>query len=83
MSRLLVMTPEGFPVSGFNTFSVYEEDGDIFAQVQGLERATDPIWFGYALWAARRSRTVRGHTCSKGWPPAMESTPMWSTPKPV
>ena len=35
-----VMTPEGFPVSGFNTFSVYEEDDDVFAQVQGLERAS-------------------------------------------
>jgi hypothetical protein len=43
-----VMTPEGFPVSGWNTFSVYEEDGDLIAQVQGLERATDPIYeFGY------------------------------------
>jgi hypothetical protein len=43
-----VMTPEGFPVSGFNTFSVYDEDGTLYAQVQGLERATDPIYeFGY------------------------------------
>ena len=43
-----VMTPEGFPVSGWNTFSTYEEHGVTVAQVQGLERATDPIYeFGY------------------------------------
>lgn len=45
---MTVMTPEGFPVSGWNTFSVHEEDGATVAQVQGLERATDPIYeFGY------------------------------------
>lgn len=43
-----VMTPEGFPVSGWNTFSAYEEEGYTVAQVQGLERATDPVYeFGY------------------------------------
>lgn len=43
-----VMTPEGFPVSGWNTFSVHEEEGVLVAQVQGLERANDPIYeFGY------------------------------------
>jgi hypothetical protein len=55
-----VMTPEGFPVSGFNTFSVYEEDEMLYAQVQGLERATDPIYeFGYRLMGgeAKQDRT--------------------------
>lgn len=43
-----VMTPEGFPVSGWNTFSVFAEDGVVVAQVQGLERTADPIYeFGY------------------------------------
>jgi hypothetical protein len=43
-----IMTPEGFPVSGWNTFSTYDEEGVTVAQVQGLERATDPIYeFGY------------------------------------
>jgi hypothetical protein len=52
-----VMTPEGFPVSGFNTFSVYEEDGDMYAQVQGLERATDPIYeFGYRFMGGERKQ---------------------------
>jgi hypothetical protein len=45
-----VMTPEGHPVSGWNTFSAYEEDGATVAQVQGLVRASDPIYeFGYRL----------------------------------
>jgi hypothetical protein len=39
-----VMTPEGFPVSGWNTFGVYEEDGTTVAQVQSIDRATDPIY---------------------------------------
>lgn len=55
-----VMTPEGFPVSGFNTFSVYEEDDVMYAQVQGLERATDPIYeFGYRFMGgeAKQDRT--------------------------
>ena len=43
-----VMTPEGFPISGWNTFSAYEEDGTVVAQVQGLIRTSDPIYeFGF------------------------------------
>ena len=39
-----VMTPEGHPESGWNTFSVYEEDGGLVAQVQSLCRPTDPLY---------------------------------------
>ena len=52
-----VMTPEGFPVAGWNNFSVYEEDGYVVAQVQSLERASDPIYefgFRYMGGAARQ-----------------------------
>lgn len=43
-----VMTPEGHPESGFNTFSAYEEDETAVAQVQSLARANDPIYeFGF------------------------------------
>jgi hypothetical protein len=43
-----VMTPQGFPESGWNTFSIFEEDGWPVAQVQSLARATDPIYeFGF------------------------------------
>ena len=39
-----VMTPEGHPESGFNTFSSYEEDGVTVAQIQSLARANDPVF---------------------------------------
>ena len=39
-----VMTPEGHPESGFNTFSSYEEDGGTVAQIQSLARANDPVF---------------------------------------
>lgn len=39
-----VMTPEGHPESGWNTFSTFEEDGVTVAQIQSMTRATDPIY---------------------------------------
>jgi hypothetical protein len=39
-----VMTPEGHPESGWNTFSVYEEDGCVVAQAQSLCRPSDPLY---------------------------------------
>jgi hypothetical protein len=43
-----VMTPDGHPESGFNTFSALEEDGVTFCQIQSLARANDPIYeFGF------------------------------------
>ena len=39
-----VMTPEGHPESGWNTFSVYEEDDGLVAQIQSLCRPTDPLY---------------------------------------
>lgn len=40
-----VMTPEGHPESGWNTFSAYEDDtGMTIAQIQSLARANDPIY---------------------------------------
>lgn len=52
-----VMTPEGFPVSGWNTFSVYEDEGAVHAQVQGLERANDPIYeFGYRFLGGEKQQ---------------------------
>ncbi len=45
-----VMTPEGFPESGWNTFSTLEEDGCTVAQIQSLARASDPIYeLGFRL----------------------------------
>jgi hypothetical protein len=52
-----VMTPQGFPVSGWNTFSVNEEEGVLVAQVQGLERATDPLYeFGYRFLGGEKKQ---------------------------
>ena len=45
-----LMTPEGHPESGWNTFSVYEEEGCPVAQVQSLARATDPVYEFYARY---------------------------------
>ncbi|MBI3958775.1 MAG: hypothetical protein HY328_08200 [Chloroflexi bacterium] len=43
-----VMTPDGHPESGFNTFSSYDEDGVTVCQIQSLARANDPIYeFGF------------------------------------
>lgn len=39
-----VMTPEGFPEAGWNMFSTFEEDGVVFAQVQPMVRASDPLY---------------------------------------
>ena len=39
-----VATPEGHPESGWNTFSTYIEDGCTVAQIQGIGRASDPIF---------------------------------------
>ena len=40
-----VMTPEGHPESGWNTFSAYtDEDGTTVAQIKSLASANDPIY---------------------------------------
>jgi hypothetical protein len=53
--QFTVMTPEGFPISGWNTFSAYEEDGCTVAQVQGLIRASDPIYeFGFRFMGGEK-----------------------------
>src|SRR5262249_12255147 len=41
-----VMTPEGFPEAGWNTFSTFDADG-VVAQVQTMARATDPLYEFY------------------------------------
>lgn len=39
-----VMTPEGHPEAGWNTFSTFEEDGVVVAQCQSLCRPNDPLY---------------------------------------
>jgi anti-anti-sigma factor len=38
------MTPQGHPESGWVTFSAFEADGKIIAQIMGLARASDPVY---------------------------------------
>jgi hypothetical protein len=38
------LTPQGHMLAGMNTFSAFEENGSTFAQVQGLIRASDPMY---------------------------------------
>lgn len=38
------MTPQGHMFAGLITFSAYEEDGDSVVQIQGLVRASDPLF---------------------------------------
>jgi len=43
-----VMTPEGHPESGFNTFSAFADGDTVVAQIQSLARANDPVYeFGF------------------------------------
>jgi hypothetical protein len=58
-----VVTPQGFPVSGWNTFSVFEDEGCVVAQIQSIDRATDPIYeFGTVfMGGARRQEENWSH----------------------
>jgi hypothetical protein len=50
-----VMTPQGFPESGWNTFSAYDDDGCTVAQVQSMARASDPVYeFGFRFMGGSR-----------------------------
>ncbi len=39
-----LITPQGHPESGYNTFSAFDEDGAVVAQIQSLARAADPLY---------------------------------------
>lgn len=52
-----VMTPEGHPEAGFNTFSAHREGDVTIAQVQSLARANDPIFeFGLRFMGGGRTQ---------------------------
>ena len=58
-----VMTPEGHPESGWNTFSAYrDEDGTTVAQIQSLARANDPIYeLGFRVVGATEQERLWTH----------------------
>jgi hypothetical protein len=57
-----VMTAEGLPEAGWNTFSAYEEGGVTVAQVQSLARASDPIYeIGFHLMGSTEQEKIWIH----------------------
>jgi hypothetical protein len=57
-----VMTAEGLPEAGWNTFSAYVEDGATVVQIQSLARANDPIYeIGFRLMGAREQERIWQH----------------------
>ncbi|QYJ15557.1 Haloalkane dehalogenase [Rubrobacter xylanophilus DSM 9941] len=58
-----VMTPEGHPESGWNTFSAYrDDDGRIVAQVRSLARANDPIYeLGFRIAGSTEQERIWTH----------------------
>ena len=58
-----VMTPEGHPESGWNTFSAYrDEDGTTVAQIQSLARANDPIYeLGFRIVGSTTQERIWTH----------------------
>jgi hypothetical protein len=61
-----VMTAEGLPESGWNTFSAYrDEDGVTVAQVQSLARASDPIYeLGFRMFGSTEQEKIWTHVLS-------------------
>jgi hypothetical protein len=57
-----VMTPEGHPESGWNTFSAHRDDGTTVAQVQSLARANDPIYeVGFRIVGSTEQERIWTH----------------------
>jgi hypothetical protein len=57
-----VMTAEGLPEAGWNTFSAYEEDGATVVQIQSLARASDPIYeIGFRLFGSTAQEKIWTH----------------------
>lgn len=50
-----IMTPQGFPESGWNSFSTFEHEGETWVQVQSMARTADPIYeFGFRFMGGAR-----------------------------
>ena len=54
-----LITPQGHPESGWNTFSVSNEDECIVCQIQSLARANDPIYeIGFRLFGTSLQENI-------------------------
>lgn len=57
-----VMTAEGLPEAGWNTFSAFDEEGTTVIQVQSLARANDPIYeIGFRLIGSSAQEKIWCH----------------------
>lgn len=57
------ITPEGHPFAGWVTFSAFEEDESIYAQVHMLIRPNDPIYeMGFLMFGSRDEDKMWQHT---------------------
>ena len=58
-----MMTPQGHMFAGWITFSTYEEKGVVFAQVQVVLRASDPLYeLGFRFGASKAEDVFWQHT---------------------
>src|SRR5215831_15864743 len=58
-----LMTPQGHMFAGWITFSTYEEKGGVFAQVQVVLRASDPLYeLGFRFGASKAEDIFWQHT---------------------
>jgi hypothetical protein len=62
-----VMTAEGLPEAGWNTFSAYEEDGATVVQIQSLARGATRSTRSASACSAQRRRRRSGPTSSPRW----------------
>jgi hypothetical protein len=60
-----VMTAEGLPEAGWNTFSAYEEDGATVVQIQSLARTSDPVYeVGFRPFGSTAQEKIWTHVLS-------------------
>ena len=80
-----VMTAEGLPEAGWNTFSAYEEDGrDGVAQIQSLARASDPIYeVGFRLFGSTAQEKIWTPRPVRGWPGVSGCGETWTWRRPA
>ncbi len=57
-----LMTPQGHPESGWNTFSVYMADDELICQIQSIARANDPLYeIGFRLLGSGVQERIWAH----------------------
>src|SRR5215217_5298166 len=60
-----VMTAEGLPEAGWNTFSAFEDNGVTVVQIKSLARASDPIYeVGFRLFGSTAQEKIWDHVLS-------------------